>query len=119
MVLNSSAATCGGLPIPLEAKIQPAWLGFGLDNKLGHRPRGRRRIDTHHERRAGDLSHGLSVLNEVEPQVSIESSIDGIRGRRHQHGVAVSRRAYNLLGRNIRCRPRPIFDDEGRAELPG
>jgi len=70
-------------------------------------------------RKAHDARNGRNVADEIEIEFFKERGIDCVIHAAHEKRVAVRRRFYDRLRRDIATSSRPVLDNEGLAEPLG
>ena len=97
--------------------VELARIGLGVSDQFGDRLDRQRGVHHHDVGKANDAGDRLHLLHEIERQLVVKRGVDRVRRRDQQQRVAVRRGAQHGLGRDIGAAARPVFDDEGLAEL--
>src|SRR5262245_2596933 len=91
-------------------------MGFGVGDEFGDALDWNRKIYLHGKCATADARDRRDVADEIEVELVVERRADRMCGKDKQQCMAVSRRTYNRLGRDIRTLARPVLDDEWLAE---
>ena len=116
IILNSSPATWGEVPIAGRRHVDLARIGLGVGDELGNRLGRNRWIHHHDVGHADDARDRRDVADEIEIELVVERRIDRVRRADQEKRVAVGRRAHDRLGGDIAAGARPVLDDELLAE---
>lgn len=116
IILNSSADTVSGASVARRSHDQPVRVGLRIGDQLRDGPGRHVGMHLQHVLHADDPGHRRHVADEVETQLVVKRRIDRVCRRRHQQRVAVGGGAHDLLRRDVRGRPGPVFNDELLAQ---
>src|SRR5262245_9781543 len=87
-------------------------MGLRIADELGHGLWRERRIDLQDEGVADDARDRGDVADQIEIELLVECSVDGVHRSGHKERIPVRGRVYDRLRGDIASRARPILDDK-------
>src|SRR5262245_24289085 len=87
-------------------------IGFGIGDELGDRLDRYRGIHLYEKGLAMNARDRGDVADQIEIELVVERSIDGVHRCGHKERIPVRGRVYDRLGGDIASRARPILDDK-------
>ena len=116
MILNSSPATCCEVPLPADADVDLARIGFGVGDELRNSFCWKRWIHEHYKWLANDARNRRDVAYEIETELIVQRCVDHVHRSDKQERVTVRSSTHDRLGAYIGAGARSVLDDEWLAE---
>src|SRR6516162_2794928 len=92
--------------------VDLARVRFGICDELGNRLDRYRGIHLHEKRLAMNARDRGDVAEQIEIELLVKCSVDGVHRSGHKERIPVRGRVYDRLGGDIASRARPILDDK-------
>ena len=105
------------VPLPDDAVVDLARIGFRIGDEFGNRLCWKRCTDRHDVGESDDAGNRRDVADEIETEFFVECRIDCVYRTAQQERVTVSGGTNDRFGRQIAARAGPVLDDERLLEL--